>query len=50
MSTQETQVRSLDWEDPQEVEWQPIPIYLPGKSHGQRSPVGTVSRVAKSQT
>ena len=20
--------------------WQPIPVFLPGKSHGQRSPVG----------
>ena len=31
----ETQVRSLDWEDPLEKE-----IPLPGKSHGQRSLVG----------
>ena len=34
---QETQVRSLGWEDPLEKEWQPIPVSLPGKSHGQRN-------------
>ena len=27
-------IRSLGWEDPL---WQPTPIFLPGKSHGQRS-------------
>ena len=31
--------------------WQPTPLFLPGKSHGQRSLVGyIVHRVAKSQT
>ena len=35
---------------PRRWEWQPVPICLPGKPHGQRSPVGTVSRVAKSRT
>ena len=31
-------------------EWQPTPVFLPGKSHGQRSLAGyTVNRVAKSQ-
>ena len=30
--------------------WQPIPVFLPGESHGQRSLVGTVQVVAKSQT
>ena len=29
--------RFLDWEDPMEEKWQPIPVFLPGKSHGQRS-------------
>ena len=29
--------------------WQPIPVLLPGESHGHRSLVGTVHRVAKSQ-
>ena len=33
----ETQVRSLGWEDPLlRRKWQPIPIFLPGKSHGWR--------------
>ena len=31
---------SLGWEDPLEKKWQPIPVFLPGKSHGQRSLVG----------
>ena len=35
--TQETRVRSLSWEDPQRGKWQPIPVLLRGKSHGQRS-------------
>ena len=31
--------------------WQPTPVFLPGKFHGQRNLVGyTVPRVAKSQT
>ena len=30
-------VRSLGWEDPLERKWQPTPVFLPGKSHGQRS-------------
>ena len=31
--------------------WQPIPVFFPGESHGQRSLVGyTVHRVPKSQT
>ena len=42
---QETQVRSLGGEDPLQKEtWrrkcQPTPVFLPGKSHGQRSLVG----------
>ena len=37
---QETWVRSLGREDPLEKEWQPTPVLLPGKSHGQRSLVG----------
>ena len=31
---QETQVQSLGWEDPQEKEWLPTPVFLPGESHG----------------
>ena len=34
---QETWVQSLDSEDILEKEWQPTPVFLPGKSHGQRS-------------
>ena len=36
----ETQVWSLGQEDPLEEEWQPNAVFLPGKSHGQRSLVG----------
>ena len=34
---QETQVQSLGQEDPWRKEWLPTPIFLPGKSHGQKS-------------
>ena len=37
---QETQVRSLDQRDPWRRKWQPTPVYLHGKSRGQRSLVG----------
>ena len=37
---QETQVQSLGWEHPLEKEWQPTPVFLPGKSHGQRGLAG----------
>ena len=30
--------------------WQPTPVFLPGKSHGQRSLAGCSQRVTKSQT
>ena len=30
--------------------WQPTPVFLPGESHGQRSLMATVHRVAKSET
>ena len=33
-------VLSLDQEDPLEKKMQPSPVFLPGKSHGQRSLVG----------
>ena len=39
-SVQETQVQSLGWEDPWSRKWQPTPVSLPRKSHGQRSLVG----------
>ena len=47
---QEKQVPSLIWEDTQEKEWQPTPVFLPGELHGQRSLVGGVHGVAKTQT
>ena len=37
---QEMRVQFLGWEDPLEEEWHPTPVFLPGKSHGQRSPAG----------
>ena len=37
---QETWVQFLDQEDPWRRKWQPTPVFLPGKSHGQRSLVG----------
>ena len=37
---QETQSQFLGWEDPVEEKWQPTPVFLPGKSHGQRSLAG----------
>jgi len=35
-----TKVRSLGQEDPWRREWLPTPIFLPGKSHGQRDLAG----------
>ena len=40
LATQETRVRSLGQEDPLEEEMAPIPVFLPGNSHGRRSLVG----------
>ena len=37
---QETWVRSLGWKTPWRRKWQPTPVILSGKSHGQRSLVG----------
>ena len=37
---QETQVRSLGWEDPLEEGMATTPGFLPGESHGQRSLAG----------
>ena len=34
---QETWIWSLHQEDPLARKWQPTPVFLPGKSHGQRS-------------
>ena len=40
---QETWVLSLGQEDPWKRKWQPILVYLPGKSHRQRKPGGPQS-------
>ena len=41
---QETWVQSLGWEDsppsPRRRKWQPTPVFLPGKSYGQRNLAG----------
>jgi len=34
---QDTRVQSLGWEIPWRRQWQPTPVFLPGKFHGQRS-------------
>ena len=47
---QETQVQSLVGEDPLEKKRAPTPVFLPGKSHRQRSLRVIVHRVAKSLT
>ena len=36
--------------NPWRRKWQPTPVFLPGKSHGQRSLVSTVHEIAKNQT
>ena len=33
-------IQSLGWEDPWRRKWQPTPVFLSGKSHGQRSLAG----------
>ena len=37
LETQETQVQSLGWEDPQSRKWQPSTVFLRVKFHGQKS-------------
>ena len=37
LAMQDSQDRSLYWEIPWRREWQPTPVFLPVKSHGQRS-------------
>ena len=48
LEPQEIQVQSLGREHPLEEGMQPIPVFLPGESHGQRSLAATVHRVAES--
>ena len=44
---QETQLQSLGQNSPRSRKWQPTPVFLPGKSHGQRSLVGYSPRDCK---
>ena len=44
---QEMQVWSLSQEDLWRRKWHPIPVFLPGKSHGERSLVGYSPRSCK---
>ena len=37
---QDMRVQSLGWEEALEKEMEPTPVFLPGKSHGQRSLAG----------
>ena len=37
---EETQVGSLNWEDPRRREWLPTTLFLPRELHGQRSLAG----------
>ena len=46
---QETQIQFLGREDPLE-KWQPMPVFLPGESHGQRSLAGYSPWGHKSRT
>ena len=39
-AVQETQDQSLGQEEPWRRKWQPTPVFLPRKFHGQRSLVG----------
>ena len=47
---QETWVQSWVRKIPWRRKWQPIPVLLPGKSHGQRNLIGYSPWVTKSQT
>ena len=50
-AVQETQIRSLGWEDPLEKGMVTTPVFLPGESHGQRKLTGyTVHGVANNWT
>ena len=48
--TQETGVRSLGWKVPWSSNWQSAPVFLPGKSHAQRSLAAAVHVITNSQT
>ena len=46
-ANQETQVWFLGQEDPWRKKWQPTPVFLPGKFHGQRNRWSTVCGVTR---
>ena len=46
----EIQVRSLGREDPLKKGMQPTPVFLPGKSHGQRSLAGVAGHKGSDAT
>ena len=47
---QETWVQSLSWEAPWRSSWQPTPVFLPRKSHGQKAWWATVHGFAEGWT
>ena len=47
LPVQETWDRPLGQEDPLEKKWQGVLVFLPGKSHGQRSLWGIIHGVTK---
>ena len=48
--TNQMWARSLGHKEPLEKEWQPIPVFLPGKFHRQRSLTGYVIGSTESAT
>ena len=49
LSMQHTQVQALGWKIPWRRKWQPTPVFLPEKSHGQRSLGGYHPRGCKEE-
>ena len=47
---QETLVQYLGWKDPLGKKWLPIPVFLPGEFHGERSLSGLQSMESESDT
>ena len=47
---QEIRIQSLGYKIPWKRKWQATPVFLPWKSHGQRSLAGYSHAVTKSQT
>ena len=47
---QKTWVRALGWKIPWRRKWEPTPLFLPGKPHGQRSLAGFMARTRSLQS